>query len=176
MKKIIIILTGALSLAILFGPIAIKKLILCCEEEVILRTIPVGSKDLFKGNSVTLSYTISHVRLTSSQANLLKKGDKVYVSLFKFNDYWLNSIIRKEPPTRDSFIKGEITDLIYSPTIQMPWSASIKYGIESYFIPEKKRSIIEGIKKKNLFARVKIDCFGNAVIKALILDGKEIEF
>ena len=73
----------------------------------------------------------------------------------------------KDIPDDSVIMKGKFT---YS---------RIKYGIESYFIPEKNRREIEESLRKNARqakAQIRIDKFGNAALIRLLVDNKVYEY
>ena len=48
----------------------------------------------------------------------------------------------------------------------------VRYGIESYFVPEGQgRRLEELAREKKLAARIAVDGRGNAAIKGLVIDG-----
>ena len=51
-------------------------------------------------------------------------------------------------------------------------SVSVRYGIESYFVPEGQGKRLEALaREKKLAALIAVDASGNAAIKGLIIDG-----
>ena len=96
------------------------------------------------------------------------KGDKIYVSLnVDDNKIGLLSDINKNKPDEGIFIEGRVKSVNDN-------RLTVGYGIESYFVPEGKGKEIERNLDK-IYTRVAIDNFGNAVIKSLVLDGKDID-
>lgn len=166
------ILIGIFWVIIIIGLIASKEFILRTGDEVLLKTVPVDPRDLFRGDYVILRYEISRLDLNNipSDYTEFKFGDKVYVVLKKENDYGVASrIFRNIPKDEKLFIKGIIKKVEDK-------SLTIEYGIESYFVPEGKGKKIEKVKGRGLSVKISIDRFGNAVIKSLLTDGKEINF
>jgi len=114
--------------------------------------------------------------------------ETVYLALELKNGYGIPKKIYTTPPEDGLYIKGKVKDVIYD------WEtdesgitteeATIKelrvdYGIESYFVPEGRGMEIEKAQqtgKTEVTAKIIIDKYGNAVIKSLLIDGKEIEF
>ena len=92
-----------------------------------------------------------------------------YVSLNKMDNYGVASGVYINKPKDVLFIKGTVKDVQGS-------RLNIEYGIESYFVPEGKGREIERQIGRNLDVKVAIDKFGNAVIKSLLIEGKEINF
>ena len=169
-KKKIFIGIGIFWLIIIGGFIISKEYTLRSGKEVLLKTIPVDPRDLFRGDYVILSYEISRIELDEILNSYeFKKNDKVFVSLDidadnkgSFKDVSINK------PKKGLFIEGAIEDVRRE-------RLNIKYGIESYFVPEGRGRVIER-NLKNTYTKVVIDKFGRAVIKGLIINGEEVEF
>jgi uncharacterized membrane-anchored protein len=52
-------------------------------------------------------------------------------------------------------------------------SVPLRYGIESYFVPEGQGKRLEALaREKRMAARIAVDAQGNAAIKALMIDGQ----
>lgn len=167
------ILIGIFWLIIIIGFIATKEFTLRTGKEVLLKTVPVDPRDLFRGDYVILRYEISRLDLNNIAVDYtdFKMGDKAYVTLKRENGYGIISRIFRNPPkNEDVFIKGIIKEVSGK-------RLSIEYGIESYFVPEGKGQEIERLREgKKLDVKVSIDRFGNAAIKSLLTDGKEFSF
>jgi len=189
-QKKILYLTIFFWLLIFSGFIAYKEYTLRTGTEVLLRTIPVDPRDLFRGDYVTLNYEISTLdmeKLPSEESDFYN-DETVYLALELKNGYGIPKKIYTTPPEDGLYIKGKVKDVIYD------WEtdesgitteeATIKelrvdYGIESYFVPEGRGMEIEKAQqtgKTEVTAKIIIDKYGNAVIKSLLIDGKEIEF
>lgn len=61
---------------------------------------------------------------------------------------------------------------------QTPWSKAnatqqVRYGIESYFVPEGQGKRLEDLaREKRMAALIAVDSSGEAAIKGIIIDGK----
>jgi uncharacterized membrane-anchored protein len=167
------LLIGIFWLIIIIGFIATKEFTLRTGKEVLLKTVPVDPRDLFRGDYVILHYEISRLDLNNIVADYtdFKIGDKVYVILKKENGYGVASkIFMNSPKDGELFLKGVVKNV-------RDKRLSVEYGIESYFVPEGKGREIERIREgKKLEVKVSIDRFGNAAIRSLLTDGKEISF
>lgn len=172
-KNRIFILIGIFWLTIIVVFIGTKEFTLRTGKEVLLKTVPVDPRDLFRGDYVILRYEISRIDLNNIGADYadFKIGDRVYVALKKENEYGIASrIFRNAPKDEKLFLKGIVKNVQNKNLI-------IEYGIESYFVPEGKGKEIEIPREgKRLDVRASIDRFGNAVIKSLLTGGKEISF
>lgn len=168
-KKKIFLIIGAFWIVLIGGFIGIKEFTLKTGNEVLLKTVPVDPRDLFRGDYVILRYEISTIDANAFALNVsdFKIEDKIYATLNVDKDKIGNvSSISKQTPANGNFIKGTVKSAYGN-------RLTIEYGIESYFVPESKGREIERNRGK-LYTKVAIDKFGNAVIKSLIMDGKEM--
>jgi len=163
-KKKIFLLIGIFWIVIIGGFMGFKEFTLRTGNEVLLKTVPVDPRDLFRGDYVILRYDINSV---DSYADDIDVGDTVYVSLRVDKDK-IGSFdtIGKENPADGIFVKGAVINK-YEDRL------TVEYGVESYFVPEGKGGEIEK-NRGRIYTRVSIDKFGNAVIKGLVLDGKDV--
>lgn len=154
---------------IILGFIGFKEFTLRTGQEVLLKTQPVDPRDLFRGDYVVLTYQISNLDLDSLQSDFkdFKNNDYIYVSLDLADGYGIPAKISKNAPEEGLYIKGKVMNV---------WNGRlvIFYGIESYFVPEGKGYEIER-QRGNLDVKISIDKFGNAVIKSLVVEGKELD-
>ncbi len=162
-KKKLFIGIAIFWLIIIVGFIAIKEYTLQTGEEVILKTRPVDPRDLFRGDYLVLNYDIGNVDVSD-----FDKGDTVYVGLQVDEGGYAHAAgVYKNPP-EGLFIKGIVRRRDFF------LRSNIKFGIESCFIPEGKGEAIE--RSRSLEGKVVIDKSGNAVLKAVLVDGEEISF
>ncbi|MBD3203898.1 hypothetical protein GF327_06365 [Candidatus Woesearchaeota archaeon] len=168
-KKKIFIIIGIFWIVIIGGFIAFKEFTLQTGDEILLKTRPVDPRDLFRGDYVILTYDISTINTDTLtyQGSDFKEDEKVYV-LLNIDDQKIGSLanIDKNMPKEGIFIEGTVKST-YSNKL------NVEYGIESYFVPEGKGKEIERNLGK-IFSKIAVDDFGNAVIKSLVLDGKDI--
>lgn len=168
-KKNLFLLIGLFWLIIIIVLVAVKEYTLQTGQEVLLRTVPVDPRDLFRGDYVILRYEISRMPAQSTPliSDILRPGKTVYVPLGVEEGYGVNTGgFSFNPPEEGLFIKGKIVSF-------NDGEITVEYGIESYFVPEGKGKDIE---RKRPDVKVSIDKFGNAVIKALLIDGEEVVF
>ncbi|KPK38605.1 MAG: hypothetical protein AMJ78_09730 [Omnitrophica WOR_2 bacterium SM23_29] len=171
-NKNLFILIGIFWVAIIVVFIASKEFTLQMGEQVLLKTVPVDPRDLFRGDYVILSYEISTLNLGKIPADYknFMVGDQIFLALKKEYGYGLPSrIYRKIPKNEKLFLKGAVKSLRGN-------RLSVEYGIESYFVPEGKGRELERARGKTLVAKISVDRFGNALIKALLLEGREVKF
>lgn len=170
-KKKLFLLIGIFWFVIIFGFVAVKEFTLKTGKEILLKTIPIDPRDLFRGDYVVLRYEISTLDLNSLPSDYadFKENDKIYVALNIVDGYGVPSKMYKNAPDEELFLKGTIK-FVSEKTI------NVEYGIESYFVPEGKGYEIERRRGSNLDVKVSVDRFGNAVIKSLLIEGKELNF
>jgi len=147
-----------LQIGLLLAIIVPKERTLATGEKIVLQTVPVDPRDLFRGDYVNLRYTISTLEGYLGFA----AGDRVYVGLAQQGDIW-DAVSASHSRSDGLYIKGRVT---------RAWRTGldVEYGIESYFVPEGTGHIIE--RARDVKVRVAVDSSGNAVIKALLVDGQ----
>jgi uncharacterized membrane-anchored protein len=166
-NKNLFILIGLFWLAIIAVFIGVKEFTLRTGEEVLLKTVPVDPRDLFRGDYIILRYEIGSLYLDKipTDGADFKINDTVFVTLEKENGYGTASGAYDHIPAKDKlFVKGRVYKVSNRELF-------VEYGIESYFVPEGKGRRITGAAVK-----ASIDKFGNAAIKSLSKDGKELSF
>ncbi len=155
--------------------IFVREYTLRSGREVLLEIVPIDPRDLLRGRYVELRYKIGRLDLRKVFIDApLEVGRAVYVGLKKGENgcnvaYGIFDRIPKDGD--DVFIKGRIEDVYLT-------YVYIRYGIESYFLPEKEAPKVDmminaGNEQIKVFAKVFVDKFGNAAIKSLILQGKD---
>lgn len=174
-SKRIMIVVLLMTLA-LVGMVAKKQYTLNTGDLVVLKTEPVDPRSLFRGDYVRLRYEISSLDMaTFPTVSGLQHNDTVYVSLQKSGDFWVPKAVSRTLPEhgQDSVvIKGRVN---------MPWlrglgvrgGIEIKYGIENYFVPEGEGRELERLRnQQKVSMQIAVDAFGNAGIKAVLVDGE----
>jgi uncharacterized membrane-anchored protein len=161
-KNKIFIIIGIFWIMIIVGFTAFKEFTLQTGDEILLKTKPVDPRDLFRGDYVVLRYDISTITTDdlSYKGADFNEGDKVYV-LLNVDDNKIGSLLNidKNKPKEAFFIKGIIKNANKN-------ILNIEYGIESYFVPEGEGIEIEK-KLGEIYTKVSVDNFGNALIKSL---------
>ncbi|TSC63908.1 MAG: hypothetical protein G01um1014106_342 [Parcubacteria group bacterium Gr01-1014_106] len=169
-KKVYLLL-GVFWVAIIGGFILIKEYTLRSGQEVLLKVAPVDPRDLFRGDYVALRYDISSIdpRSVTGGKELFEAGDRIYIGLRMEGKYATAVSIHKAVPQDSLFIRGTIEHASAENLI-------VQYGIESYFVPEGRGEEIEKHLGRNVDVKVSIDRFGTALIKSLLIDGKEVRY
>ena len=150
-------------------------------QEITLAVQPVDPRDLFRGDYVTLGYELSPV-ITSESRNgaslaALKRGQPVYVTLHPGADNgWTAGKFSAAYPADVA-----ASDVVVKGRIQSRWNGdsagdvhfTIRYGIESYFVPEGTGKPIEdSVRNKKIQALVAVGRDGTAALKGLVIDGE----
>lgn len=152
--------------------------LLATGREVVLDVVPVDPRSLFRGDYVILGYDMSRIDLPSGMPRP-QRGEDIYVTLQKGDgDRWAVAGASLERPTGTAsdqvVLKGRVQ---YSSlgSGQAPPQTSVRYGIESFFVPEGTGRELEAlVREKKLSALIAVDSEGNAGIKGLIVDGKRV--
>ena len=148
-------------LLILLGLIGFNEVNLAFGKSVVLQSVPVDPRDLFRGDYVVLRYKISTLSGIPGLRNVYE-GDRVYVHLEQRGDVWEAIEVSKERREEwDVCISGEVVDA--QPQVE------VRYGIESYFVPEGRGREIE--RARDIKVRVSVSRLGKVTIEGLIVDG-----
>ena len=172
-RKLWFTLAVVLQIIILVVMIGMKWSTLAYGTKILLKTKPVDPWDLFRGDYVVLNYDISDLDLktVSADGENFKTNETVYVTLKKHGNYWtVQSVSHQKPGGGVLAVKGVVS--YYSPYDKM---LNLKYGIESYFVPQYQGSKIEK-GRSSLEAEVSVDKWGNAALARLFIQGREVTF
>jgi uncharacterized membrane-anchored protein len=137
---------------------------------ITLKIAPVDPYNILSGYYMTLGYEIA--RLPSDFKLPNEKKISVYVVLKKDpNELWVIDSANEQWPAEVSpdkiVIKGN------------GFYGRVYYGIETFFVPEDKRSQIADdfrANRGNARAQVKVDRFGNAALIKLLLGDNTYEY
>jgi len=135
-------------------------------REIILPALPVDPRDLFRGDYAVLRYTISRHKVPAYNKENWEEGRTVYVSLKLHGQDWEIDKIDLEKPVRGLFLLGK-TGAASRGKYDVTYE--IKYGIESFFVPEGDGKRLEALReKKKWSAVVNVTPDGHAKIKRLV--------
>ena len=147
---------------ILAGLTGFNEANLALGKSVVLETVPVDPRDIFRGDYVILRYEISTLRGIPG-LSMVEEGDKAYVRLERRGDVWeATRVSRTYREEWDFFIAGDVTDVQGN-------RITIEYGIEAYFVPEGEGLEIQNA--RDIKVRVSINRLGKAIIEGLIVNG-----
>jgi uncharacterized membrane-anchored protein len=128
-------------------------------SRILLKTTPLNSKDIFRGDYVQLKYEISTLNLNKLNANdNFTENEKIYVILEEDSDGTYKAVAVSKGPERPErskkFIQGTIINIMPKHNID------VEYGIESHFVEEGKGKVIETARSgANL--KVQVDLYPN---------------
>jgi uncharacterized membrane-anchored protein len=150
-----------------------------------LEIVPVDPRDLFRGDYVVLDYRISSVDVPKDATSAFRRGQKVFVTLRPNENGMARAVaIAAERPVasgNEVVIQGTVTAVGacgFNARGIRDCSAGhvtlVKYGIESYFVPQGEGRKIETTDKARLEVVAAVAPSGQAAIKRLLIDGKPV--
>ena len=168
-EKTVLLLTVGFQLIVLSVMIAGQCQTLVRGQTVVLRTVPVDPRDMFRGDYVILNYDFSRVPpggisglpLGGTRSHELE-GQIVYVSLVPEADgvHWRADKFTAKPPSEGTFLKGKVGR--YS---------QIHYGIESFYVQEGTGHKYEDASRLDkLSAEVAVGPSGRATLRRLRIE------
>ncbi len=177
-QKILFPLIVAAQLAVLGFMISKQEILLAHGNKVLLKCQPIDPRSLFSGDYVILNYDISMITediITKSNiknTGILEKKE-IFVALKTRPDsrfYTAAAVSENIDELKKIYplvIKGRVENA--GNTLQ------VKYGVESYFVPQKEGKIIEE-NLKNVSVEVSISENGESAISKLFIADKEVKF
>jgi uncharacterized membrane-anchored protein len=180
-KTLVALAAVAFAQTVVLGYMVIDRVqLLRTGREVVLPIVPVDPRDLFRGEYVRLGYDIGNVTVGQLGTISLRRNDELYVVLEKKSDgTWHPVELARSLPRQDSADRLVVRGRSNTDTpVPSHWVGNVRfpfvrYGIESYFVPEGEGRRLEALaREKKLAVLVAVDRGGNAAIKGLIIDGK----
>jgi uncharacterized membrane-anchored protein len=151
-----------------------RVLLLKNGREITLSVVPVDPRDLFRGEYVRLGYTVSTVPVKLLDGPQPDRNAPFYVVIEKQADgSWRPIKVQTTLPAAET----SPDRVVLKARTRWGWPRSeanvlVRYGIESYFVPEGQGRRLEDLaREKKLAVRVAVDGRGNAAIKGLLIDG-----
>lgn len=176
-SKILFLYAISLQICLVLSVLFIKEMHIRSGRTIIVKTIPVDPRSLFRGDYIILNYKFSRIDLNKVMPDkgYFHKGQRVFVKLAKFGDDW-QAIQVSVRPFND--IRPYEIMLVGSVN---KWSSknsiNISYGAESYFVPEGEGKYIERMMlKKKVTVELSVDKKGVAFARKIFIDGEEINF
>jgi uncharacterized membrane-anchored protein len=155
-------------------------------QEARLELIPVDPRDLFRGDYVVLDYRIGTINIPPNVPTAFTRGQQVFVTLRADANNMSRAVAisagRPAVTGDDIVISGVVT----SPSTCMLNDAGardcklgsravgVRYGLESYFVPEGEGRKIEQTATGRLEVVAAVAPSGQAAIKRLLIDGKPV--
>ena len=181
-----LVLAGGLQTAALAYMVAGRQRLLKTGREIVLPVIPFDPRDIFRGEYVRLGYDFSLLNpavsgLKELPADIRRSGP-IYVTLTPAADG--NWKVRTFAATRpedtapaDVVLKGQVSSLYTGKDGATDvYSLIVRYGIESYFLPEGTgKGLEEKVRDHKISALVALGPDGTAAIKGLMIDGERHE-
>jgi len=173
----------------LFGLIGVHSYTLTSGRSVLLKTEPLDPWDPFRGQYVTLNYTISSLRegTIAMSGAPYRRGQQIWVTLREGDPYWSAvgvSAVRPAVAGGEVALRGTVEwtgpDWRIEPPAQPggaqpPSVVQIRYGIEQFYVPEGEGPGLED-RQIQLSVEAKVDRFGRAALYKVFRDGKEINW
>lgn len=177
-KWLAVIAVAAIQSLVLGWMVFDRVVLLRTGKEVVLDVVPVDPRSLFRGDYVILGYDISSVegRLLSGA---IDSGQVLYVTIAMDADAkWKPVAISPAWPAKiepgQMVLKARSETTVANAT-SPPAIIRVRYGIESYFVPEGTGRVLETqVRDRRIAALVAVDRSGNSAIKGLKVDGQTI--
>lgn len=169
-----------LQCAILVLMVADRMQILREGREVTLQTQPVDPRDLLRGDYVVLGYDISQLPAGALAGQpSAERNPVVFVKLAPdANGLYQAVSVHAAPVTvtaPEVLIRGRITHSCGSTSRTFCDKLQIRYGLESYFVPEGEGKTLEQARnQQKLRVVAAVLPSGRAAIKRLLLDGEPV--
>jgi uncharacterized membrane-anchored protein len=149
-------------------------------REVTLQTQPVDPRDLLRGDYVVLRYDISQLPAGALSGKTAEtRNPIVFVKLApNANGLYEAVSVHAEPVTvtaPEILIRGRVSYSCGSTSRTFCDKLTIKYGLESYFVPEGEGKKLEQARnQQKLRVVAAVLPSGRAAIKRLLLDGEPV--
>ena len=173
--------------AVLAALVGFRQWTLDTGTPVVLVIHPVDPRSLFQGDYVRLSYDIGRLRLDRLAGDDdLERGETVFVDLQPGKPAWQATGVWRQRPVAaptGAVLRGRVdwvaeqqceeTGTGESTTIVPCRIASIRYGIESYFVPEGEgRALEQPVEGERIDIRVAVNRTGTPAISAILVNGQ----
>jgi uncharacterized membrane-anchored protein len=180
------ILAALLLCGLILAMVFQRAAILRDGKEVRLEVVPVDPRDLFRGDYVVLGYRIGTVDQPKDATGSFTRGQKVFVTLRPDANNKTRAVaISAEPPAvsgSDIVISGWVSSPSNCPLNEAGTrdckagsrAVDVRYGLESYFVPQGEGKKIETTEKARLEIVAAVAPSGQAAIKRLLIDGKPV--
>jgi uncharacterized membrane-anchored protein len=163
-----------------------RAAILRSGQEARLEVVPIDPRDLFRGDYVVLGYRIGTVNPPPGVSTPFTRGQQVFVTLRPDSNGKSQAVaISAERPTASG------NDIVISGVVSTPSTCQlndagardcklgsravgVRYGLESYFVPQGEGKKIERVEKARLEVIAAVAPSGQAAIKRLLIDGQPV--
>jgi uncharacterized membrane-anchored protein len=147
-------------------------------REIVAEVIPVDPRDFFRGDYVILGYGFTRGEVPAPKGT--NTGDTIYVTLKPgaAEGQWEvigQSLTYNAPADPAQVVLKGVVNYVSPASETTPGKASVRYGIESYFVPEGTgRELEQKVRDKKISAVLAVGKSGEVAIKALIVDGERL--
>ena len=165
-RLMLFVLLVAFQVAVVATMAVSSQWVLTGGDRVVLDTMPVDPRDMFRGDYMVLRYAIGVINREEVPwyAADPYPGQAIWVVLEMRGDYDAAVAVEPEPVPRPQVaIRGEVMS-VNEPIVE------VTYGIEEYFVPEGAGSQIRSSDRVDVVAAVSED--GHAVIDYLVVNGE----
>jgi len=180
-----LVLFGAAALiqiALIGLMVADRVMILRTGVDVPLQTRPLDPRDFLRGDYVVLGYDISSVPVGDMASERLTGRDKlVFVKLAPNRDGFYEAISAHAAPvdvaSPEVLIRGHVVSGVNCgrDRCSVDSMLQVRYGIESYFVPEGEGRKLESARnQRKLTIVAAVAPTGRAAIKRLLIDGEPV--
>jgi len=177
-QKILFPIIVAAQIAVLGFMITKQEMLLARGTKVLLKCQPIDPRSLFSGDYVILNYEISVIgediilKSGIKDPDLLEKKE-IYVALKLKPDGKFYSAAAVSENIEEL---NKLYPLVIRGRVEYASSTlQIKYGVESYFVPQNEGKIIEG-SLKDVSVEVSVSKNGESAISKLFIGDKEVKF
>ncbi len=170
---------GAIQTAVLVSMVWGRVHLLTNGREIVVDVVPVDPRDIFRGDYVILNYDFSNTGEVLLPAGM-SKGDRAYATIAKTaEDKWQVRNVSAAYPDNtgpdDVVLKGIVEWAGHRRPELGPTAGQLRYGIESYFVPEGTgRPLEEKVQQQRIQAVLAVGRKGDVAIKGLKVDGELI--
>ena len=181
------ILAALVLCGLILATVVQRAAILRSDQEARLEIVPVDPRALFRGDYVVLTYRIGTVDMPKDAMTApFTRGQQVFVTLRLDGSNKSKAVaISAERPV----VSG--TDIVISGVVSVPSTCplnetgvsdcklgrravGVRYGLESYFVPEGEGKKIELTPRALLEVVAAVAPSGQAAIKRLLVEGKPV--
>lgn len=176
----LLILVTLVQTAALFKIVYDKDRLIKTGREITMPVKPLDPRDIFRGDYVTLGYDISTLSTAQMPIGSVDKfpiGSAAYVTVAPNPaGGWAVTSVSPEFPKAaspaDVVLKARV-DHIWPGQTASDSTISLRYGIETYFVPEGTGRALESkVREHKIDAIVAVGSDGRAMLKGLVIDGE----
>ncbi|MBU2102965.1 MAG: GDYXXLXY domain-containing protein [Candidatus Omnitrophota bacterium] len=162
---------------LLYMTVTFKERSIRSGTKIIVKTIPVDPRSIFRGDYIRLRYEFSQIdlrKIKNDNADFYR-GRVIFVKLIRLGAEWrVAQVSGKLIPVQGSdevVLRGIVDEARPGNFV------NVSYGIESYFVPEGRGAYIERhVSRKSVTVQLSVDRSGSVSVYKIFIDGKEVSF